>query len=197
LGNIKIEEFAPAAQTRGRFDSESSLALKPQAPRRSRRIPSIPPHQHHGASLIAYLFTGWVASIATFLMEAFERIDMGWFALRIIAFIGIRCAAFRSSSAAVRPAAEQRRADRHDKVESSQRPVDIGFSPAESRGQSIIYLGGRSIERSVRGSRRQSENLLHVNFCQNTFLALSIGASIVADFFRADWSNAFFERIDR
>jgi hypothetical protein len=33
LGNIKIEEFAPAAQTCGRFDSEPSLALKPQAPR--------------------------------------------------------------------------------------------------------------------------------------------------------------------
>jgi hypothetical protein len=31
LGNIRIEEVAPAAQTRGRFDSEALLAFKPQA----------------------------------------------------------------------------------------------------------------------------------------------------------------------
>jgi len=31
LGIIRIEEVSPVAQTRGRFDSEALLALKPQA----------------------------------------------------------------------------------------------------------------------------------------------------------------------
>jgi hypothetical protein len=116
LGNIKIRNIAPAAQTRRRFDSKYSLALKPQAMDACRA--HSPLAKHHGASLIVYLFISWIASIATFLVDVFQRMAR---AIAFGIFTSSRRAVGRSSSATVRPAAEQCQRDRCGSLRTTSR----------------------------------------------------------------------------